>query len=420
MYRWLCVLMIIKLVWATIPPSTPPMLIWGLDTPPPQTIFKYMKTFDLVRMLKPIHKDYMIVVYLATELTAKDINCPSCYPMMSQILPVRFYSQVEKPIRALDHISRVSISPGLVWHVLPADGTEINLAKEIPCEIGRIHCFNFGDRNLPAHDATIAAVLDELKSCRVIHIYTAFEEESRALKRRRYYSTSSMRHSHNEDTNVVFTGDVGQKADPTKLTILRHELAIVGVLKIILAEEVKVGHEVHYNRTYVELKTGNESLQVGLVGSHGVNEGFVIVLNTHMGYMLIESLPVGGSWQITRIIFNINVTYYPRELIFFSLKNSLCCQSITAYSDEGARLSLYSFHLDVMTEASDSGFNPDYKPKPCWHCNKYISSVLSQSIFALGLLIFVLSVGFIMLWDIGRNRFVQNIHDPDLHIKTDN
>uniref|UniRef100_B5DUA2 Secreted protein n=1 Tax=Drosophila pseudoobscura pseudoobscura TaxID=46245 RepID=B5DUA2_DROPS len=88
MYRWLCVVMIIKLVWAIIPPSTPPMLIWGLDTHPPQTIFKYMKTFDLVRMLKPIHKDYMIVVYLATELTAKDINCPSCYRMMSQILPL--------------------------------------------------------------------------------------------------------------------------------------------------------------------------------------------------------------------------------------------------------------------------------------------------------------------------------------------
>ncbi|XP_034666941.1 uncharacterized protein LOC117900622 [Drosophila subobscura] len=419
MFPWWSLLVIIKCVLAHNTPSSPPMLIWGIDVPQPESIFRYMKTFDLVRLLRPIQNDYMIVVYLASELTAKDINCPSCFPAMSQILPVRYFSQVEKPLRALDHISRGSLKPGLTWHSLSMDGSEIDLAKEIRCQIGSIHGFNFGDRNMQAHDATIAAVLEVLKSCRVIHIYTALEEESTALRRRRVYSMSSMRHSHTDDMNVVFTGDVGLKADPTNLTILRHELAIVGVQKIIQAMEIKVGHEVRYNRTYVQLKTGNDSLQMGLVGVQTVKKGFVVVLKTHMGYMLIECLPVGGSWLITRIVFNSNMTFYPREMTFFSFQHSLCCQSVTAYSDEGWRLTLYSFHLDVMRRSSDSGYNPDYVPKPCWHCDKYISSVISQSIFALAILFFVLCVGLIMLWDIGRNRFVQNVNDPDLHIKTD-
>ncbi|XP_022221529.2 V-type proton ATPase subunit S1 [Drosophila obscura] len=419
MHPWWSLLLIMKFVWAINTPSSPPMLIWGIDTPQPQSIFQYMKTFDLVRMLRPIQREYMIVVYLASELTAKDINCPSCFPQMSQILPVRYYSQVEKPLRALDHISRGAVSPGLVWHTLPMDGSEIDLGQEIRCEIGQIHGFNFGDRSLTAHDATIAAVLEVLKGCRVIHIYTALEEEYRALRRRRFYSMSGKRHSHTEGSNVIFTGDVGLRADPTNLTILRHELAIVGVQKIIQAMEMKVGHEVRYNRTYVRLRTGNDSLQMGLVGVQTVKKGFVVVMNTHMGYLMMEILPVGGSWLITRIVFNSNTTYYPRDMIFFSFGHSLCCQSITAYSDEGWRLTLYSFHLDVMLTASDSGFNPDYVPKPCWHCDIYISAVLSQSIFTLGILFFVLCVGLIMLWDIGRNRFVQNVNDPDLHIKTD-
>lgn len=134
---------------------------------------------------------------------------------------------------------------------------------------------------------------------------------------------------------------------PALSTVLRHTMGVVSIEKIVLAEEVKRGLLVNYKRAEVII-VDEAPLRWSFVDDTNIHNGFVLAISTSMGPLYIEVLPTMGNWRISRIIFVGNVTFIPRDLLFYSKKFSLCCRCFTTYSELGSRLSLYMFHMDVV------------------------------------------------------------------------
>ncbi|KAL7741486.1 hypothetical protein ACLKA6_000806 [Drosophila palustris] len=379
-------------------PVTPPAFIWGAELPKSPTIFEFVNTKMLFEMLRPLREQHMIIAYFATELTAKDFSClePDCFEFLRQLRPFNFYSQVHQPLVALRRISPV------IWV------EEREALLQLPCQKGEIHAYNFTDRNLKDHDNLMKAVSNTLTSCPLVQIYTAHTEEFWAMKRRhdRFYLKGNRRQ----------LARVAKNSLAPVSTVLRHNLGVVSVEKIVLAEEVKQGLTIVYKRTEVTV-IDDAPLQVVLVDERNINNGFALVISSSMGPIYIQVMPTMGNWRLSRIVFNENVTFIPRDLLFYSKKFSFCCRLFTTYSELGARLSLYMFHLDVVLNNYFSALDPDYVPKECWLCEQFLTPGITQGIFSALILLLILAIGTSMLLSIGRNKRFSSANEPELYVK---
>ncbi|XP_034472770.1 V-type proton ATPase subunit S1-like [Drosophila innubila] len=380
-------------------PITPPAFIWGVDLPKPPSIFEFVNTKMLFDMLRPLQEEHMIIVYFASELTAKDFSClePNCFEFLRQVKPFNFYSQVHRPLLALQRMSEGSV----IWE-------ERETLLQLPCQRNKIHAYNFTDRDLQDHDQLMKAVSNSLALCPLLQIYTAHSEEIWAMKRRhdRFYLKGSRRQLAREAPN-----------NPAALpTVLRHTTGLISIGKIVLAEEVKRGLIVNYKRSEVII-VDEAPLRLNFVDDTNIRNGFVLTISTSMGPLYIEVLPTMGNWRISRIVFIGNVTFIPRDLLFYSQKFSLCCRCFTTYSELGARLSLYMFHMDVVFNKYYSALDPDYVPKECWLCEQFLTPGLTQGIFSAFILLLILAIGTSMLLSIGRNKRFSSANEPELYVK---
>ncbi|XP_052851911.1 uncharacterized protein LOC128261967 [Drosophila gunungcola] len=409
--------------------SSPPVLIWGTETPKPTSIFRPFKSDQFYQIIKNLQKDNMIVVYLASELAAKDINCDVCFPYLSKIQPMNFYSQVEEPLMAVERVS--GTTKEIIWHnPIITEIRRLELEMELPCEKGQIHAFRFKDRNLLAHDAAMAVATYQFTDCPVVHLYTAFTEEDRAFQRRKAQKTRpvpiqmdpSKSIGPPTDQNDTASGHGLQKFTYTivdNMTLLRHDMLILSFQHILLARMERQGPQTYFNRTKVVLPVGREEVQMGLLNGRDIYGGVVVVLDTNISPLIIELMPSQGNWHFTRIIFGSNTTYYPRDLVFFGFDFSLCCPDITTFAADASRLTIFDFRLDILWQDDDNGMDMGYEVKPCWGCAVFMTPTLTQTLFVMLVIALILWIGLAMILSIGQNKFPQIAGETDLHIKTD-
>ncbi|KAH8413542.1 hypothetical protein KR009_012234 [Drosophila setifemur] len=389
--------------------GSPPMLIWGAETPKLISIFQTFTQPDFTNLITKLRVDHMIVVYFASELSAKEINCPICFPFLTTVRALNYYPQVEEPLTALNKCAQGE--DDIIWHTPNAtDFVELDLQKELPCEMNKIHCFNFTDRHLLSHDEAMEKATDHLFNCSVVHIYTAFAEETSAFGRR--HDKEKIKIPNPSMQTFVIKDDYGH---PANLTIVRHKCCALGFNRISFAKREQ--NKFEYQPVNLACGCG---LDVGLYNGEDVTAGIVVSVKVDLGSMLIELLPSMGNWYLTRILFQGNSTYYPRDLIYFSEDFSLCGEVLNFYSESGSRLSIFGCQIDVVTNKDLSAEDPKYEGKPCWSCSHMMSPPLCQAIFIMSFFLLMLGVGLFLLTGIGRNSFVQNLNEPPLHVKADN
>ncbi|XP_068151620.1 V-type proton ATPase subunit S1 [Drosophila tropicalis] len=398
-------------------PNTPPVLMLGTDLGPSKSIFQPVRSAEFGQLLKPLWKDHMFLLYMAPELTSKDFNCKDCYPFARKMLPRTYYSQVQNPLRALEKMGKMK------W---PDKGNTSTLTKEledeIPCRLRVIHAFNFTDRQLDQHDTFMYNISKHLSKCshNLLHIYTSYNELERVLKRRRWRRAEfKLLPPGNQMRKIVSTvkSDERHGKEKHNLTILRHDEAVVGVEKIVLAIEMRFGTLYYYERSDLRVHD-DEPLSLAMIDMANVLKGMTIMIRIEMGYLTITILPCDGNWAITRLTLNGNTSFFLPSMPYFGDKFSFCCNTLTAHTDNGSRLSLYSFHLDIVSNDSESGMDPNYRAKPCWSCDKYVTTHLLQCLFTLTILVGILALGVAMIWDIGRTNRMQKANQPDINVKT--
>ncbi|KAH8246389.1 hypothetical protein KR038_009593 [Drosophila bunnanda] len=404
--------------------SSPPVLIWGINTPESKTIFRPFTKKQFYSLMKEIQKDYMIVVYFATELSAKDINCAQCFSHLKLIKPMNYYSQVEEPLKALQKVG--GRTNKIIWHKpMIVNQTQLDTKMKIPCQPGHIHAFNFNDRNLVVHDVAMGVSTIRLKDCPVVHAYTALTEENQSFLRRINHSVDPRARKQQ-----IFTHRSGDSKDSAPhltlssangtngLNILRREEAILAFSRIILATKTATGKSAPINRTEVTLVESNNSMQVGMYNNPDLDKGLVLILDTSSGPLIIEVLPSMGNWYLTRVIVE-ETPFYPTDRIFFGSDFSLCCD-LSFLSKDKSLLSLFGLHLDIInSNADENGMQLKYQAKPCWSCSQFLTPTLSQTLVVMFLFVTILSIGISFIMSIGRNKLVQGAEEPDLYIKTD-
>ncbi|XP_002079227.3 uncharacterized protein LOC6732095 [Drosophila simulans] len=425
MYFIASLLLIVPIALASAPvTSSPPVLVWGVETPKATSIFQPVTTSQFQKIIRNLQKNNMIIIYLASELAAKDINCDLCFPYLTKIQPMNYYSQVEEPLNAVERVAEKTGE--LIWHIPKiTEMGSLEAEMELPCQKGEIHAFSFNDRNLLAHDAAMAVATYQFSDCPVVHVYTAYTEEDKALQRRKSQKTQHMSIKNkgdgqpsNSDTVAELQPHQISHSQADNMTVLRNEMIVLTFRNIIVAIKEQPSVLSPFNRTEVVLVQGGEALQVGLLNSHDIYGGIVLVLHTELSPLIVELMPSQGNWYLTRMIF-MNNTYYPRELYFFGFEFSLCCTDITVYNSDGSRFSFFDFHLDILWQDKDNGLDLEYEVKPCWNCSILMTPTMAQTIFVVLIIAAILWMGLAILLSIGQNQLLQNANDPDLHIKTD-
>jgi len=225
-----------------------------------------------------------------------------------------------------------------------------------PCELLKILLLDrcIYKMKLIISDAAMAVATYQFSDCPVVHVYTAYTEEDKALQRRKSQKTQHMSIKNkidgqpsNSDTEVELQPHQISQSQADNMTVLRNEMIVLTFRSILLATKEQRSVLSPFNRTEVILAQGREPLQVGLLNSHDIFGGIVMVLNTELGPLIVELIPSQGNWYLTRMIF-MNNTHYPRDLYFYGFEFSLCCTDITVYSSEASRLSFFDFHLDIL------------------------------------------------------------------------
>lgn len=179
-----------------------------------------------------------------------------------------------------------------------------------------------------------------LTFCPLIQIYTAHDEESSALERRRHRLEMTQSKSLDND------GDAFKSHAPGYWEILYNKNAVLVLEKIVMAEETREGPNVRYKRQTLKVK--NDTLTVAYLDPNDFQNGIKLMFETSCGPLSITVLPIRDSWRISQMSLNGTITFKPRDLVVYSQKYSLCCRVLTSYSASGNRLSIYMFHLDFV------------------------------------------------------------------------
>ncbi|KAH8282050.1 hypothetical protein KR054_005022 [Drosophila jambulina] len=400
--------------------SAPPVLIWGIKTPETKTIFRTVKSKQFYGLMKKIQKKYMIVMYFASELAAKDINCAPCFPNLQLIKPMNYYSQVDEPLKALKHLSKRTKK--IIWHKPKIiNQTQVRMIMRVPCQPGQIHAFNFNDRNLIAHDLAMSESNTLLSGCRAVQAYTALAEENLSLLRRQNQSIKMrvpIYFDHKVDSNDSAPHvSYFNTSNNSTLTVLRHERAILAFDHILVATKDPIaGKSSPIIRWNVSVVKSEWTMQVGIYTSPDLDAAFDIILDTTFGSLVIEVLPIKGNWLLSRVILNETI-FYSTDLIYFCPDFSLCCSDVTFFAKNRSLLTLFEFYMDIVN--SRQGRVKTYEAKPCWSCSQFVSPTLTQTLVVMFLFVAFLGVGVTFITNVGRNELVQVANEPDLYIKSD-
>ncbi|XP_030564964.1 V-type proton ATPase subunit S1 [Drosophila novamexicana] len=401
-------------------PTTPPVLILGVSLPDARNIFQALESDYFTGLLRPLLQEHMLVVYFESALTPKDLSCVGCFPYLRGVQPRTYYSQVHDPFASVEMLF-TERGEEMIWNRRRAMLT-------LPCQRNSIQLYNFKNSNLTAHDKFMKAVALNLEDCPVIHLYTAHAEQMKALQRRLQRVNDIMKWMKPTATTTTttekpkFRGQTsqehvlrnGSKQSPS-IVVLRHPRGIVALDKIVFAEEIPKGLNVYYKRFHI-YPSGQSSLSLKLKDNTNIKKGVNFFIDTSLGPLKIKLAPVVGCWRIPKLIFQ-NTTFIPRDLLFYGKRFSFCCYALTAYSDDGARLTLYSFSMDVVLADNISAMDPDYMPKACWLCEEYLTPALTQAIFTVCILLFLLGLGLTMFLEMGRNMRMPNIREPEPPLK---
>lgn len=201
------------------------------------------------------------------------------------------------------------------------------------------------------------SVVSDLTACQLVQLYTAHGEQTEELARRlRRIDRLAMRRQLAEEAaeNLQMRSGFsfsGRNANPENrnqsVAILRHPQAIVGLSMIVNALEIRVGLSVYYEREYIYMSEQDSSLEVKMNDDSDIKKGVALIISTPKENLHIILSNVVGNWRLKKLDF-MNVTYRPRDLIFYSTQFSFCCQSLNAYSKMGGRISMHSFSMDVI------------------------------------------------------------------------
>ncbi|KAH8267446.1 hypothetical protein KR018_003883 [Drosophila ironensis] len=382
-----------------------------MDSPPAKSIFRPIKKQQFTNIIKKQLKTNMVVIYLATQLNAKDINCEECFPYLTKIKPMNFYTQVEEPFLAIEALA----GNKMIWHVPTiSDGTNLELEMEMSCEVGKIHCFDLGSRNFRAHDQAMAVATYQFSECDVLHVYTAFTEETKAYLRRASKKPSVL------DKSPESLKESQGSPNATKLVVLRHSLAVMAIDHVSIAKKDPVAFSGKVlNRTKLTIPSPSTALNVEYINKVDNTKGLGVTLVTSAGPVLLEIRYSKGNWLLVGAYEGAN-TYFPRDLIFFDKSFSLCCKLINFYSAAEGILSFYDFNIDIVPDDSDyNGRSSSYVAQDCWSCSQYLTPQLTQAVFIVSFILIMLTIGMSLIWSIGKNNFMQNLDEPPLHIKSD-
>ncbi|XP_064537309.1 V-type proton ATPase subunit S1 [Drosophila montana] len=404
-------------------PRTPPVLIWGISLPDARSIFQVIKSNHFTSLLRSLLKEHMLIVYFEPALTSKDLSCMECFTYLRGVQPRTYYSQVQDPILSVELLF-AEREEEMIWN---RKRTMLTLT----CRTNSIHVYNFRDSNLTTHDDFMEAVASNLENCPVIHLYTAHAEQTKALQRRLQRENDIMKLGKPTTTTTTTTttskkpkmgdSDVrehvprNRSAEDPPIVVLRHPKGILSLDKIVFAEEIPKGLNVYYKRIHI-YPSGKSSLSLQLRDKANILKGVNFIIDTSLGPLKIKLAPVVGCWRIPKLIFQ-NTTFIPRDLLFYGKRFSFCCHAVTAYSSQGARLTLYSLSMDVVLVDTISAMDPDYMPRACWHCEEYLTPGITQAIFTVSILLSLLGLGLTMFLEMGRNMRMPNINDPEPHLK---
>ncbi|KAH8234037.1 hypothetical protein KR032_011390, partial [Drosophila birchii] len=392
-------------------------------SPEPKSIFRPVTRKQFNSMLMKIQKDNMIVMYFASKLAAKDLNCGECFSHLKLIQPMNYYSQVEEPLRALQEVSVKTNK--IIWHKpIILHQKRLSLKMQLPCQPGQIYAFDFSDHDLMAHDHAMGVSTDQLANCSVVHAYTALAEDEQSYMRRKNHAVerrirkkqffNRRRERKNSSPHLSFV----TQNETRILTILRREEVVIAFNRIMLATKESTGKWAHIHRTNLTLVEGNNTMQLGMYNQPDLDEGLVIALDTHSGPLLIEVLPIKGNWYLTRVILDDTI-FFSTDLIYFSSDFSLCCSAISFFSKNKELLSLFDFYLDIITTPNANGMEMTYTAKPCWNCSEVLTPTLTQTLIVMFIFLTILGICILFITSIGRNTLIQVAAEPDLYIKTD-
>lgn len=183
-----------------------------------------------------------------------------------------------------------------------------------------------------------------LTFCPLIQIYTAHDEETSALERRRH------RLNMTQSDNLDGDSDSEAKANAFGHWItLSHKNALLVLERIVLAEEIHQGTNVRYERKAIMVN--NDKLNVTYLDPNDYWKGIQLTFETTGGPLSITVWPLRDSWRVSQMSLNGTIAFKFRDLVVYSQKYSLCCRVLTTYSASGNRLSIYMFHLDLVFDS---------------------------------------------------------------------
>lgn len=285
----------------------------------------------------------------------------------------------------------------------------------------------------------MGAISWSLTFCPLIQIYTAHDEEVKALARRRHrlHTLQNRTGDPSKWTNdSVWEYDAA--GNTSDAITLRHDKVLVVLTDIVHAVQNNEDMKTYYKRETLKVAKEDRNLLVTYVKDNKVQNGFEVSFITNKGPLSVVVVPVMGNWGITRMHLNVNHSYRLFDLVVFSQNNSICCHSVTGFATTGSRLTLYMFHMDIIVngkqeinrkdstdiKSSSSSFSdkqsamdPEYVPKPCWTCETYLTSNISSILFVVSILLVMLTVGMSHLLGMGRPTRIPKANEPEIQVK---
>lgn len=188
-----------------------------------------------------------------------------------------------------------------------------------------------------------------LTFCPLIQIYTAHHEEAQALKRRRHRLHTLQNRTSLWSSDSVLEYDASSNA--SEAITLRHDKVLIVLTQIVHAVQNNEDMKTFFKREVLKVAEEDRKLLIKYFKDNNLKNGFELQFNTNKGPLAIYVVHIQGNWGITKMHFDANQPYVLYDMVFFSQNNSICCQSLTGYTTNGSRCTLYRFHMDIIIES---------------------------------------------------------------------
>lgn len=187
-----------------------------------------------------------------------------------------------------------------------------------------------------------------LTFCPLIQIYTAHYEEAQALKRRRHRLHTLQNRTSEWTSDSIWEYDASSNA--SEAITLRHDKVIIVLTQIVHAVQNNDDMKSYFKRETLKVGDEDRKILISYLKDNNLKNGFELSFITNKGPLAVSVMHIQGNWGITGIRLNGNQSYVLYDLVFFSHNNSICCHSLTGYSTNGSRITLYMFHMDIILD----------------------------------------------------------------------